>query len=210
MQSLRLAPETKAHSVESIDVGQNTIGGEIRRLAELQPDHAAVVASGFAPLSYRELQKLIDEVRVALRLAGFGRNARIAISMRDGPQAALAIVAVACSAVSIPLNPRQTLTEIETCLSALRLDAMLVVKGANSAARGAAERKSLTVSLRLFLRTRAPSVLASPDHKPASPQHQVKSQIRTRPLSYSKLQGRPPMNQSWSLTAIATCWSLRP
>ena len=34
--------------------------------------------------------------------------------MPNGPQAALAIVAVACSAVSIPLNPRQTLREIET------------------------------------------------------------------------------------------------
>ena len=36
-----------------------------------------------------------------------GRNA-------EWPQAALAIVAVACSAVSIPLNPRQTLSEIES------------------------------------------------------------------------------------------------
>ena len=65
--------------------------------------------------------------------------------MRNGPQAALAIVAVACSAVSIPLNPRQTLNEIDTCLAALRPDAVLVVKGADSAARRAAERKGITI-----------------------------------------------------------------
>ena len=65
--------------------------------------------------------------------------------MPNGPQAALAIVAVACSAVSIPLNPRQTLREIETCLAALRPDAVLLVKGADSDARRAAERKGMTI-----------------------------------------------------------------
>ena len=80
MQNLELSLETKGLSGESAGLGQSTIGAEIRRLAELQPDHAAVVASGFAPLSYRELQYLIDEVRAALRLAGFGRSARIAIA----------------------------------------------------------------------------------------------------------------------------------
>ena len=67
MRSLELSLETKARSGERASAVCSTIGGEIRRLAELQPDHVAVVASGFAPLSYRELQKLIDEVRAALR-----------------------------------------------------------------------------------------------------------------------------------------------
>jgi oxalate---CoA ligase len=122
---------------------QDTICREIRRLARLQPDRAAVVSTAFTPLSYRELQSLIDETRAALRLAGFGRTARIVIAMRDGPQAALAIVTVACAAVSIPLNPRQSLSEVETCLSALRPDALLVLKGADSAARRVAERKGI-------------------------------------------------------------------
>ena len=145
MRTLELSPLAQARSVGSSGAGQSTIGGEIQRLADLQPDHAAIVASGFAPLSYRELQCLAGEVRAALRLAGFSRDARIAISMRDSPQAALAIVAVACSAVSIPLNPRQTLSEIETCFAAVRPDAVLVVKGADSAAKSAAERKGITI-----------------------------------------------------------------
>ena len=140
MRTLKLSPDKIALSTD-----QSTIGAEIQRHAERQPDHAAVVASGFAILSYRELQHLIDEVHTALRQAGFGRGARIAIAMRNGPQAALAIVAVACSAVSIPLNPRQTPNEIETSLAALRPDAVLVAKGADSAARRAAERDGITI-----------------------------------------------------------------
>jgi oxalate---CoA ligase len=142
--TLELSPPTNARSIGIS--ARHTIGREIQRLAKLQPDHAVVVASGFAPLSYRELQSLIGAVRAALRLAGFGPNARIAIAMGDGPQAAVAIIAIACSAVSIPLNPRQTLNEIETCFAALRPDAVLVVEGANTTAvRSTAERKGITI-----------------------------------------------------------------
>ena len=137
--------ETKARSADGIDVDRKTIGGHIRCRAELQSDHPAVEASGFAPLSYKQLQYIIDHVRTTLRLAGLSRAARIAISTGDGPQGALAIVAVACSAVSIPLNPRQTPSEIEKCFSAIRPDALLVVEGANSAARSLAERRDVTI-----------------------------------------------------------------
>ena len=65
--------------------------------------------------------------------------------MADGPQSALAIIAVACSAVSIPLNPRQTLSEIEKCFASIRPDALLVVKGVNSTARSIAERNGTTI-----------------------------------------------------------------
>lgn len=124
---------------------QTTIGAAIRFRAETQPDQPAIVSSGFAPLSYRQLQDLIGDVRVALRTAGFGRRARIAIAMPSGPQAALAIAAVSCSTVGIPLNPKQTPREIEMCFAALRPDAVLLAEGENSDVRQAAERKGLTI-----------------------------------------------------------------
>ncbi len=145
MRTFQLSSGQKARSVDSAIVVQSTIGDEIQHFAELQPERPAIVASGFAPLSYRELQSLIEGVRTALRSAGFDRDARIAIAMRDGPQAALAIVAVACSAVGIPLNPRQTVSEIEITFGLLRPDAVLVMRGAGSAARFAAEGRGLTV-----------------------------------------------------------------
>ena len=104
-----------------------------------------MMGSDFPPLSYRELQNVIRAVHGALRVAGFGRTARIAIAMANAPQAALATVSVACSAVSIPLNPRQTLSEAETSLAVLRPDALLVVRGTDTAARLAAERARIPI-----------------------------------------------------------------
>ena len=65
--------------------------------------------------------------------------------MPEGPWAALAIVAVACSAVTIPLNPRLTVREIEVCLATLQPDAVLLMKDSHSATRQAAECHGLTI-----------------------------------------------------------------
>ena len=74
---------------------QSTIAREIKRWSELQPEQAAVVLFEHAPLSYRQLQYLIESWREDLRAAGLRRDARIAISFPHGPQAALATIAVA-------------------------------------------------------------------------------------------------------------------
>jgi oxalate---CoA ligase len=130
---------------QSVPSRQDTVGTKIRHHAETQPDQPALVSSGFAPLSYRELQHQIDAVRSTLRRAGFGQQARIAIAMPNGPQAALAIVAVSCSAVSVPFNPRQTFPEFARCLATVRPDAVLLIKGDDSVARQAAETGGVTI-----------------------------------------------------------------
>ena len=56
----------------------------------------------------------------------------------------MAIVAVACSAVSIPINPKQTIREIEACLEALKPNAVLLMNS-EPVARQAAERRGLTI-----------------------------------------------------------------
>jgi acyl-CoA synthetase (AMP-forming)/AMP-acid ligase II/thioesterase domain-containing protein len=124
---------------------QSTLGRAICARAELQPDQPAIIASGFAPLTYRELAKLIGDFRVTLRAAGLDRNARVAIAMPNGPHAALAIVAVACSAISIPLNPKQTLNEIETGFASLPPDAVLLLKDGDSIVRRVAERLGIKI-----------------------------------------------------------------
>jgi 4-hydroxybenzoyl-CoA reductase gamma subunit len=126
-------------------VGQGTVARAIERQSETRPDQAAVVCTGYAPLSYRELQNLINQMRAELRAAGFGANARIAIALPSGPHAALAIVAIACSAVAVPLNPKHTLDEIEKSFATLRPEAVLLLRGSDSAARRAAERKGLAI-----------------------------------------------------------------
>jgi acyl-CoA synthetase (AMP-forming)/AMP-acid ligase II/acyl carrier protein len=127
------------------DPSRTTIGQAIRMQTESQPDHPAVLCSGRAPLSYRGLQRIIDEIRLNLRMAGFTRSARIVIAFPTGPHAALAIIGVACAAVAIPLDPRLTLAEIEKRVTVLRPDAVILLQGADSAARRVAERNGIAI-----------------------------------------------------------------
>jgi oxalate---CoA ligase len=127
------------------EYGDRTIGQMIRRHAELCPAQAAIVSSQFAPLTYRELQTQIDGIGAALRNAGFDKNARIIVALSNGPQAALAIIAIACSAIAVPLDPNLTLPELETRLALLRPDAILLLQGSDSAARQVAQQHGLTL-----------------------------------------------------------------
>ena len=124
---------------------RRTIGEVLRAHAEVRPERTAIVASQFALLSYRELQDQIDAVRAQLRQAGFGPHARIAIAIANSSEAALAIVAVACSAVAVPLDPKLTAAEVERCLLALRPNAVLAIRGNDAAARHVAEQHGFPV-----------------------------------------------------------------
>jgi acyl-CoA synthetase (AMP-forming)/AMP-acid ligase II len=151
-----------------------TIGEALRAYAALRPEQAAIVASELAPVSYRQLTEQIDEVRAALRQAGFDANARIVVAIPDTAPAALAIVAVASSAVALPLDPKLTLPEIETRLTLLRPDAVLLPRGSRTAARTAAEQQGIAIieavaadDGKLGLQLVAPQVgPALPPHEP--------------------------------------------
>src|SRR4051794_3881352 len=91
------------------------------------------------------LQVEIGGVRDLLRGAGLGRDARIAVALASSAQATRAIIAIACSAVSIPIDPKLTVTEVERCLVILRPSAVLVLRGHDSAARTAAEQRGFPI-----------------------------------------------------------------
>jgi oxalate---CoA ligase len=123
----------------------STIGAVIRAGAALRPKQAAIVGSQFAPLSYQDLQDQIDGVCTSLRQAGLGRDARIAVAIANSAEAALAIVAIACSAAAVPIDPKLTVAEVERCLLILRPNAVLVLRGVDSAARSAAEQRGFPI-----------------------------------------------------------------
>ena len=124
---------------------QGTLGQVIGRTASRFPDQPAIVSTNFAPLTYRDLQRQLDGIRRQLRLAGFDCNARIGILMPNGAEAALAIVAVACCTIAVPLDPRLSEAEFDQRLDMLRLNALLVPQGSASEARQAAERRRLAI-----------------------------------------------------------------
>ncbi len=122
-----------------------TIGRKIRLHSQTLPNHAAFMVSGSSCLSYRELRKEIDRAQADLHAAGFGPTARIVIALPTGPHAALAVVAIACCSVAVPLDPNLTLDEIDKRLAVLQPDAMLLLRGADSPARRAAKRRRLAI-----------------------------------------------------------------
>jgi acyl-CoA synthetase (AMP-forming)/AMP-acid ligase II/acyl carrier protein len=126
-------------------VVEQTIGSVIQAHAAHQPEAAAIVGSHFAPVSYRELQDQVADVRARLRAAGFDQNARIAVAIANPAQAALAIVAVSCSATAVPIDPKLTVPEVNRCLQILRPDAVLLLRETTSATRSVAKDRRVPI-----------------------------------------------------------------
>src|SRR5262245_1467375 len=124
---------------------QFTLGQVIRRTASLFPHQPAIVSATFAPLTYHDLQRQLDDIRRQLRLAGFDCNARIGLLMPNGPEVVLTIVAVACCSIAVPLDPRLSPAEIDQRLDMLHLSALLVPQGSAFEARQAATRRGLAI-----------------------------------------------------------------
>ena len=99
----------------------------------------------FAPVSYKDLTRQIEDVRRRFRQAGLGRDARIAVGIANSATAAWSIVTTACSAAAIPLDPKLTAAEVERCFHSVRPSAVLLSEGTPSAARSIAERLALPI-----------------------------------------------------------------
>ena len=121
------------------------IGAAILRHAASRPDSPAVVATGFEPLSYRDLQGYLGRTAARLREFGFDRSARVAVALPSGPDAALAIVATACAAVAVPIDTQLTAPEIGERLAMLRPRAVIVPGDGPSATRDVAVDGGLPV-----------------------------------------------------------------
>jgi oxalate---CoA ligase len=121
------------------------IGEAILRRAEFDPDSTAVVATGFAPLSYRGLGDYLARCAARMRESGLGRDARVAVALPSGADGALAIVATACAAVAVPIDTQLTAPEIDGRLASLRPRAVIVPADGPSAAREAAIARDVAI-----------------------------------------------------------------
>ncbi|HEU6440717.1 MAG TPA: AMP-binding protein [Microvirga sp.] len=205
---------------------QLTLRQVIDRFAALHPHHPAILSSGFAPLSYRDLQDRLDEVRTRLRQGGFAASARIGVVLPNGPEAVLAIVAVACAAVAVPLDPRQISAEHDRLLELLRLDALLVLRDGSPELRLAAERRHLALieaapdgNGRLGLTLDVPaSASPAPDSDPAphSPAFILQTSGTTGrpkliPFSHANMLAAAARLHAWfGLTPQDRCLSVSP
>src|SRR5262245_55219254 len=113
-------------------------GGSLLRLidghAARNPGAPAVLAPGRRTLAYGVLHRHVGTVVDALHALGLGRNDRVALVMPDGPEMAVACLAVAAGATCAPLNPAYRAGEFEAHFVRLQCRALVVPAGCASPA----------------------------------------------------------------------------
>ena len=62
------------------------------------PAAPAILGPGRAPLSYGLLYRKVEQMRRSLRAIGIGRDQRVAVALPNGPEMAVAALAVAACA----------------------------------------------------------------------------------------------------------------
>jgi len=109
------------------------------------PDAPAILAPGREPLTYSVLGRHLHETEQALRAMGIGRHDRVAVVLPNGPELAVAILAVAATASCAPVNPAYAAEEVDRYFADLRPRALIVQAGIESAAQRAALARGMRI-----------------------------------------------------------------
>jgi acyl-CoA synthetase (AMP-forming)/AMP-acid ligase II/acyl carrier protein len=115
------------------------IHGLLESQAERIPGLIAIAAPGRDPLTFGGLYTHVESTVHRLNALGLGRNDRVATVLPNGPEMAVAFLAVAAGATSAPLNPTCSEDEFRFYLSDLGARALLVQSGTDSPVRAAAQ-----------------------------------------------------------------------
>ena len=118
-------------------------------LAQLIADHPdaapAIGAPGRESMSHGQLRAQVARTRADLAAAGIGRGDRVALVLPNGPEMAVAFLAVAQSAATAPLNPAYREEELDFYLGDLRARALVLAAGDDGPAAAAASRRGLPI-----------------------------------------------------------------
>jgi acyl-CoA synthetase (AMP-forming)/AMP-acid ligase II len=109
------------------------------------PDGPAILAPGRVSLTYRDLYQHIEQIGHTLRAMGIGRRDRVAVVLPNGPEMAVAILAVAANAVCAPVNPAYQAEELDRYFSDLLPRALITEAGIDSPARRVALSRGVRV-----------------------------------------------------------------
>lgn len=113
--------------------------------AERTPNGLAILAHGRAPLTYGRLRTHIHDVVQKLNAMGFSRNDRIALILPNGPEMAVAFLAVASTATCAPLNPTYNANELDSSLAGLHAKALIMQAGMDSPMRAIADARGIRI-----------------------------------------------------------------
>jgi oxalate---CoA ligase len=122
-----------------------TVSEFVSDWAKKTPNAFAIAAPGRSSLTYRRLSQQIDLTVESLIAMGVGRNDRLAMVVPNGPEAAVAFLAVASVAVSAPINPYLQAEEFDFLLSDLKPRAFMIQSGMDLPAIDIAEKREIPV-----------------------------------------------------------------
>jgi len=128
-----------------MDPKTTSIARLLQRHSEERPASPAILSPGRAALTYHGLWEEVQQVAGTLHEFGLGRGARIALILPEGPELAVAELAIASFGVAIPLSPSYRAVELNDYLAPLKAQAVLVQKGWDTQARLAAGELELPV-----------------------------------------------------------------
>ena len=107
------------------------------------PLSLAILAADREPLTYAALRETVVKAQQSLNAAGLGRKDKVAIVLPNGPDMAVAFVAISAAAIAAPLNPAFREDEFRFYMQDLNVKALVVERDCASPAVDAA--KSLRI-----------------------------------------------------------------
>jgi acyl-CoA synthetase (AMP-forming)/AMP-acid ligase II/thioesterase domain-containing protein/acyl carrier protein len=123
----------------------NTLHERLATLATRHGDVPALLDPEFPTLSFADLLHETEIMGSLLQKFGIGCGDRIALVASHGSETATAILAIACNAVCVPINPGITTSECLTILRATRARALFAPKADGIAALEAATQIGLMI-----------------------------------------------------------------
>jgi acyl-CoA synthetase (AMP-forming)/AMP-acid ligase II/acyl carrier protein len=93
------------------------------------PGDIAIMAPGKEPMSYEKLRVRVRRTVGALHGMGYGGGDRIAVVLPNGPEMAVAFLAVASAFTCVPMNPAYREHELTAYLAETRASAVIVPPG---------------------------------------------------------------------------------
>ena len=111
------------------------------------PNAPAIIEPAGTTLTYAQLRQQVSHLAGQLNALGIGRNDRVALVLPNGPEAAIAFLAVAACSTAAPLNPAYREDEFRFYMDDLRAKALITLPDDAAPAHAAAANDVLRLAL---------------------------------------------------------------
>jgi acyl-CoA synthetase (AMP-forming)/AMP-acid ligase II len=122
-----------------------TISSLVFQRAREHPNAPAILAPGRSALTFAGLGEQLREIADCLESVGVSHSTRVAIGLPNGPEMAVAFLAVAACATCAPLNPTSQASELRFYLEDLRAEVLIMREGDRGPARSLADEMGVKV-----------------------------------------------------------------